>query len=77
MSRLAALPAPADSRRAVAIGSRCGRRVRRSGAAPVPDVADPLVTKGAFVDTLEIRGEIRPLKSIMLSSPCSRVSCRS
>jgi len=35
----------------------------------VPDLPTALVTKGAFVDTLEIRGEIRPLKSIVLSSP--------
>jgi HlyD family secretion protein len=37
--------------------------------APVPDFPTALVTKGTFVDTLEIRGEIRPLKSIVLSSP--------
>lgn len=35
----------------------------------VPDLPTALVTKGPFVDTLEIRGEIRPLKSIILSSP--------
>jgi multidrug resistance efflux pump len=35
----------------------------------VPDLPTALVTKGTFVDTLEIRGEIRPLKSIVLSSP--------
>ena len=39
---------------------------RRAG---VPDLPTALVTKGPFVDTLEIRGEIRPLKSIVLSSP--------
>ncbi|MEP6916773.1 MAG: efflux RND transporter periplasmic adaptor subunit [Acidobacteriota bacterium] len=39
---------------------------RRSSA---PDLPTALVTKGTFVDTLEIRGEIRPLKSIVLSSP--------
>lgn len=37
-------------------------------AAP-PDLPTALVAKGPFVDTLEIRGEIRPLKSIVLSSP--------
>jgi HlyD family secretion protein len=37
--------------------------------APIPDFPTALVTKGTFVDTLEIRGEIRPLKSIVLSSP--------
>ena len=40
--------------------------VRRSTA---PDLPTALVTKGPFVDTLEIRGEIRPVKSIVLSSP--------
>jgi multidrug efflux pump subunit AcrA (membrane-fusion protein) len=34
-----------------------------------PDVPMASVTKGDFVDRLEIRGEIRPLKSIVLSSP--------
>jgi len=36
---------------------------------PVPDFPTVAVTRGDFVDTLEIRGEIRPLKSIVLSSP--------
>jgi RND family efflux transporter MFP subunit len=35
----------------------------------VPDLPTAVVTKGPFVDTLEIRGEIRPLKSVVLSSP--------
>lgn len=39
---------------------------RRGGT---PDLPTALVTRGPFVDTLEIRGEIRPLKSIILSSP--------
>ena len=34
-----------------------------------PDFPTTLVTRGQFVDTLEIRGEIRPLKSVVLSSP--------
>jgi multidrug efflux pump subunit AcrA (membrane-fusion protein) len=34
-----------------------------------PDLPTALVTKGPFIDTLEIRGEIRPLKSVVLSSP--------
>lgn len=34
-----------------------------------PDLPTALVSRGVFVDTLEIRGEIRPLKSIVLSSP--------
>jgi HlyD family secretion protein len=37
--------------------------------AVVPDLPTALVAKGPFVDTLEIRGEIRPLKSVVLSSP--------
>ena len=35
----------------------------------LPDLPTALVTKGPFVDTLEIRGEIRPLKSLVMSSP--------
>ncbi len=35
----------------------------------VPDLQTVEIKKGEFVDTLEIRGEIRPLKSIVLSSP--------
>ena len=34
-----------------------------------PDLPTAVVTKGEFVDTLEIRGEIRPLRSIVISSP--------
>jgi multidrug efflux pump subunit AcrA (membrane-fusion protein) len=34
-----------------------------------PDVPMTTVTKGEFIDRLEIRGEIRPLKSVVLSSP--------
>ena len=37
------------------------------GSAPALPVVE--VTRGEFVDTLEIRGEIRPLRSIVLSSP--------
>src|SRR3954470_23313770 len=36
---------------------------------PMPDLPTVLVARGEFVDTLEIRGEIRPLKSVVLSSP--------
>ena len=39
---------------------------RRTAA---PDLPTATVTRGEFVDTLEIRGEIRPLKSVVLSSP--------
>jgi len=39
------------------------------GRTSEPDHQTLVVKKGEFVDTLEIRGEIRPLKSIVLSSP--------
>ena len=39
------------------------------GRGSVPDVPTADVTRGEFVDALELRGEIRPLKSIVLSSP--------
>lgn len=48
----------------VAVGAFAATR-----PAAVPDLPTALVVKGPFVDTLEIRGEIRPLKSIVLSSP--------
>jgi HlyD family secretion protein len=41
-------------------------RVRSSGS---PDLPVSEVTRGQFVDALEIRGDIRPLKSIVLSAP--------
>lgn len=40
-----------------------------SGNGPMPDVPTGEVTRGEFVNALEIRGEIRPLKSIVLTSP--------
>ena len=39
------------------------------GRGSAPDVPMSTVTRGDFIDRLEIRGEIRPLKSIVLSSP--------
>jgi HlyD family secretion protein len=39
------------------------------GPDAAPDFPTVEVKKGEFVDTLEIRGDIRPLKSIVLSSP--------
>jgi multidrug efflux pump subunit AcrA (membrane-fusion protein) len=39
----------------------------RAGA--VPDVPTAAVTKGEFVDYLQVRGEIRPAKSIVLAAP--------
>jgi multidrug efflux pump subunit AcrA (membrane-fusion protein) len=41
--------------------------VRRRGTLPNVPMAE--VVAGEFVDTLEIRGEIRPLKSLVLTSP--------
>lgn len=40
-----------------------------SGGSSAPALPMVEVTRGEFVDTLEIRGEIRPLRSIVLSSP--------
>lgn len=40
-----------------------------AGGGALPDLLTAEVTAGEFVDTLEIRGEIRPLKSIVLASP--------
>lgn len=39
------------------------------GKTTAPDLPTAAIAKGEFVDTLEIRGEIRPLKSIVLASP--------
>lgn len=39
------------------------------GRGSAPDLPTAEVTKGEFVDTLEVRGEIRPLKSVVLTSP--------
>jgi HlyD family secretion protein len=41
----------------------------RVGGGTVPDVAMADVAKGEFVDTLEIRGDIRPVKSIVVAAP--------
>ncbi len=43
--------------------------IATAGGRTVPDVPTADVTRGDFVDTLEIRGEIRPVKSVILSSP--------
>jgi HlyD family secretion protein len=39
------------------------------GRGTVPDLPTADVTRGEFVNALELRGEIRPLKSVVLSSP--------
>jgi multidrug efflux pump subunit AcrA (membrane-fusion protein) len=41
----------------------------RAGGGPLPDVPMADVTRGEFVNAIEIRGEIRPLKSVVLTSP--------
>ena len=40
-----------------------------AGGGTLPDLPTAEVTTGDFVDTLEIRGEIRPLKSVVVTSP--------
>jgi RND family efflux transporter MFP subunit len=39
------------------------------GRGSAPDLPTVDVTRGEFVDTLELRGEIKPLKSVVLTSP--------
>jgi HlyD family secretion protein len=39
------------------------------GRGSVPDLPTAEVMRGEFVDALELRGEIRPLRSVVLSSP--------
>jgi RND family efflux transporter MFP subunit len=51
---------------AVAVAAGAFVAVGRTSA---PDVPMTEVKQGEFVDTLEIRGDIRPLKSIVMSSP--------
>jgi HlyD family secretion protein len=41
----------------------------KAGGGTLPNLPTADVIKGEFVDTLEIRGEIRPLKSVVLTSP--------
>jgi hypothetical protein len=48
---------------------RRGRRLAATRRGGGPDLPTARVTRGEFVDTLEIRGEIKPLKSVVLSSP--------
>jgi multidrug efflux pump subunit AcrA (membrane-fusion protein) len=40
-----------------------------AGGGTLPDLPTAEVQSGEFVDTLEIRGEIRPLKSVVIASP--------
>jgi RND family efflux transporter MFP subunit len=50
-----------------AVGFGAFTLATRAGA--VPDVPTVTVTKGEFVDYLQVRGEIRPAKSIVLAAP--------
>lgn len=43
--------------------------VAARGRGSAPDLPTVAVVQGEFVDTVEIRGEIRPLKSVVLASP--------
>ena len=51
-----------------AAGVAAFRRERASHMTAVPTAA---VTKGTFVDFLQLRGEIRPVRSVLLSAPSS------
>jgi multidrug resistance efflux pump len=44
---------------------------RRERASHPPDVPTAVVAKGTFVDFLQLRGEIRPVHSVVLSAPSS------
>ena len=44
-----------------------GVMIRRQAASP--DIATATVTRGEFVDTLEIRGEVRPVRSVVVTAP--------
>ena len=67
--RFFARPAMLRRRSALVVRRSPPGRSRPHARTAVPDLPTVVVTRGEFVDTLEIRGEIRPLKSIVLSSP--------
>jgi multidrug efflux pump subunit AcrA (membrane-fusion protein) len=54
---------------AVVVGIAIGGFALSTRAGAVPDVPTAAVTKGEFVDYLQVRGEIRPAKSIVLAAP--------
>lgn len=54
---------------AIAIAVIAGGFVIASRAAVAPDVPTADVTKGEFIDYIQLRGSIRPAKSIVLSAP--------
>lgn len=53
----------------IAVAVVAGAAFVAVGKTSEPDVPTIAIKKGEFVDTLELRGDIRPLKSIVLSSP--------
>ena len=54
---------------ALSVAGAAGFR-RQRGARP-SGVSIATVTKGTFVDFLQLRGEIRPARSVVLSAPSS------
>lgn len=54
---------------AVVVGAAIGGFAMATRAGAVPDVPTVGVVKGEFVDYLQVRGEIRPVKSIVLAAP--------
>ena len=51
------------------VDRRRGGRDERPSAAAIPNVTTVDVTHGDFVDYIQIRGDIRPAKSIVLAAP--------
>lgn len=51
----------------VGLAVSAGVMIRRQASAP--DIATATVTRGEFVDTLEIRGEVRPVRSVVVTAP--------
>jgi HlyD family secretion protein len=54
---------------AVVVGVAIGGFAMATRTGAVPDVPTVGVVKGEFVDYLQVRGEIRPVKSIVLAAP--------
>lgn len=54
---------------AVVVGVAIGGLAMATRAGAVPDVPTVGVVKGEFVDYLQVRGEIRPVRSIVLAAP--------
>jgi HlyD family secretion protein len=66
----AALWRPRTAVAALVLGAiGVGGFMATAGGRTLPNLPTAEVTRGEFIDTLEIRGEIRPLKSVVLSSP--------